>query len=42
MTLDELYKALKPVLPDAAITEDYFGQLIIYTNLYKKGEDSWG
>jgi hypothetical protein len=34
-TLDDLIKAILPILPDAQIGEDNDGQLVIYTNLYE-------
>jgi hypothetical protein len=41
MTFDEVYNAILNILPKAALGEDNDGQLIVYTNLYNKGEDTW-
>jgi hypothetical protein len=42
MTFDEVYSAILKILPNAALDTDNEGQLIVYTNLYNKGEDIWG
>ena len=41
MTFDEVYNAILNILPKATLDEDNDGQLIVYTNLYNKGEDTW-
>lgn len=42
MTFDEIYSAVLKILPNAVLDTDNEGQLIVYTDLYNKGEDKWG
>jgi hypothetical protein len=42
MTFDEVYSAVLKILPNSTLDTDNEGQLIIYTDLYNKGDDTWG